>query len=182
MGIFNFGKKGKVLSPSEFYTACIKEFHTEAQRHGLAKKGLIFIPELIPIGHKTTLAYLNDFEIQTTYGSDPVQYYFAVMAFALEAGMLFAEKWHSDFAGLNDYVEEIADFGPASDASELFGQYFKAELSNDDGHAFLERIYEAWMLMHAPYWDMADPRQYTFKALIAAYQLGISMMLEKLGY
>ena len=29
---------------------------------------------------------------------------------------------------------------------------------------------------------MADPRDYTFKAMIAAYQLGVSMILEKYGY
>lgn len=36
--------------------------------------------------------------------------------------------------------------------------------------------------MHEPYWKLEDPRKHTMAAMLAAYQLGISMVLEKYGY
>ena len=43
-------------------------------------------------------------------------------------------------------------------------------------------IFDKWMELHEPYWKLADPRQYTFDATLAAYQLGVSVILEKYGY
>ena len=49
-------------------------------------------------------------------------------------------------------------------------------------NAFYRSIFDLWLKMHEPYWDLKDPREYTFKAMLAAYQLGISMILVKFGY
>lgn len=53
---------------------------------------------------------------------------------------------------------------------------------NEKENAFYRVIFERWMAMHEPYWKLSDPRDYTFKAMVAAYQLGVSMILEKYGY
>lgn len=184
MGLFGFGKKkdSKAKNPSEFYSKCIADFHKEALKHDVAKKGLIFIPELMPVGEKITLAFLNDDFLKTEYGYDPVQFYFAVMAFTLEAGMLFAVKWHKKYSDLDAYADIVAIVGPADDASALFMEHFSPDMAADDGHAFFESIFNRVILLLEPYWDMQDSRQYTFSAMMAAYQLGVSMMLEKLGY
>ena len=43
-------------------------------------------------------------------------------------------------------------------------------------------IFRRWVALHEPYWKLRDPRDYTYRAMVAGYQLGVSMMLEKLGY
>lgn len=169
-------------SPSEFYSKCIADFHKEALTYNVAQKGLIFIPELMTAGQRITLAFLNDDFLRTEYGSSPIQFYFAVMAFSLEAGMLFAVKWHERFDELNDYVDIVAIVGPAEDASNLMKKHFPANIAEDAGHTFFEKIYERWMVIHTPHWDKPDSQQYTFSGMMAAYQLGVSMMLEKPGY
>ena len=44
----------------QFYNDCVEDYHKTANKSGFANWGLIFIPELIPIGEKTVLAFLQD--------------------------------------------------------------------------------------------------------------------------
>ena len=64
MGLFDEGKKNEqkteIKSAVSFYTDCVSVFHNEAKKFGIASKGLIYIPELIPHGEKTILEYLKD--------------------------------------------------------------------------------------------------------------------------
>ena len=64
MGLFNFSRKKptepELKNSSSFYNDCVAEFHKEAMKKGVANKGLIFIPELIPLGEKAILAFLKD--------------------------------------------------------------------------------------------------------------------------
>lgn len=186
MGLFNFGKK----KPSEpelkgsvaFYNDCVADFHKEAMKYGVAKKGLIFIPELLPLGEKTILAYLKDPFFQMQSGGNPQAYYYLIMALSIDAGMCYATRWHEQFSTLNQYVNQIIEEGPADDANILLAKHFPKDISENQGNAFFQKIYPRWIAMHEPYWKLSDPRDYTFKAMLAAYQLGVSMILEKYGY
>ena len=186
MGLFDFMKKKSetttLKNPQEFYTACIEDFHREAQACGVAKKGLIFIPELIDLGETAVLAYLRDSYLQNQFGDNPTVFYDVIMSLAIDSGIAFANKWHEDFAHLKAYAIELISQGPADDANELLIEHFSASIAEDQGNPYFRKIFARWMAMHKPYWDLDDPRTYTFKALMAAYQLGISMMLDKLGY
>ncbi len=186
MGLFNFGKKKdkepELKKPISFYNDCVADFHQEAAKHGVANKGLIFIPELIPLGEKTILAYLQDPFFQMQCGGNAQQYYYLIMALSIDAGICFATKWHEQFSALEKYVEEIIAEGPADDANTLMDAHFPDGVMGNQGNDFFPLIYQRWLEMHEPYWRLSDPRQYTFKAMLAAYQLGISMILEKFGY
>ena len=179
MGIFDFNKKNKLKSPAEFYKECIEDFHKEANKYGVATRGLIFIPELVPLGEKTVLSYLQSPYYQIKSGGNPEVYYRIIMTVSMEAGMAYAERWHSDFSTLNAYAEEVTLNGPALMAAYLWTQHFSSE---NDRESFYQSIYDRWLERHEPYWALNDPRQYTFMAMLAAYQLGISMILEKYGY
>lgn len=186
MGLFNFGKKKeKKFEPKSvvsFYTDCVQDFHEEAKKYGVATKGVIFIPELIPLGEKTILAYLKDPFFQMQCGGNPQMYYYLIMSLSIDAGMCYATRWHEQFSTLNDYVEQIIEEGPADDANILLAKHFPKEISENQGNSFFQKIYPRWLAMHEPYWALPDPRDYTFKAMLAAYQLGVSMILEKYGY
>ncbi len=181
MALFGFGKP-KIKKPQEFYKECLSDFHHEAAQYGVATKGMILIPELMPSGEKIVKTFLDDPFLKMEYGNDPQTFYYAVMLFVIESGMVFAAKWHDDFRKLNAYVDAVADVGPADDANALLEKHFPADISLNQGNSFFQKIYVRWIALHAPYWEMSDPRLYTFNAMMAAYQLGVSMMLEKLGY
>ena len=169
-------------SPKVFYTACVEDFHKEAIKSGAATKGLIFIPELIPLGEKTILAFLQDTFFQRQFGDNAQLYYYAIMSLVIDAGIVYATCWHENFSGLNNYVERIISEGPADHANILLEKHFPKSISENQGNPFFQKIYTRWVAMHHPYWALSDPREYTFSAMLAAYQLGISMILEKYGY
>jgi hypothetical protein len=167
-------------SPS-FYTECVADYHKVAKSLGYANRDLIFIPELIPFGQKTVLAFLQDNFFQMEFGNNPQQYYFVIMALSLQAGIVFADKWHSDFSALkNGYVDQIIEEGPADTAEVLLKN--EIGLNKEQANQFYGKIFQRWLSLHEPYWKLSDPREYTFMAMLASYQLGISMILEKYGY
>lgn len=173
---------GQIKSAQDFYNDCLISFHDEAKENGFANKGIIFIPELIPMGEKAVLAYLQDMYFSIEFAQDPVMYYYAIMSFSLQTGICFAEKWHNDFERLESgYVDEIIKLGPAFDALAIMSE--KIGISgNEERNDFCRNIYRKWISCHEPYWNLRDPRQYTFRAMVAAYQLGVSMILEKYGF
>ena len=184
MGLFGFGKSKKVVTttPSEFLAECIEDFHQEAAKFGVAKKGNIFVPELMMLGREMALTFVSDEFNRSEYGHNPVVFYFVVNLCVWHAGLAIAAKWHTNFEQLEHYVNDIKILGPGDDAVALLEKYFPASISQNDGEDFLQHIYDRWLKMHKPYEDLADPRQYTLNAIIATFQLGVSMMLEKLGY
>ena len=165
----------------QFYNDCVADYHNTAKSKGFAEKGVILIPELIPIGEKTVLAFLQDRFFQMEFGNNPPMYYYAIMSLSLQAGMVFADKWHSDFSALkSEYVDQIIVEGPADACKPLLKSLGLTD--NDKENDFYRAIFERWMKQHEPYWKLNDPREYTFRAMLAAYQLGISMILYKYGY
>ena len=147
----------------------------------MATKGLIFIPELIPIGEKTVLAFLKDPYIKMQFNNNPMMYYYVIMSLSLQAGIVFAAKWHEDSDSLQrGYVDQIIKEGPADACTPLLKKI--GLMGNDQVNAFCKVIFSQWLKKHDPYWKKSDPREYTFKATLAAYQLGVSMILEKYGY
>lgn len=165
----------------QFYNDCVEAYHNAAHEKGLANKGVIFIPELIPIGEKTVLAFLKDLFFQMQFGSNPQMYYYVIMSLSMQAGMVFAVKWHENYSALNTgYVDQIIEEGPADACKPYLKQLGLTDSEKEN--EFYRVIFDKWLEQHEPYWKMNDPRDYTFKATLAAYQLGISMILEKYGY
>lgn len=162
-----------------FYSKCVEAFHEEAQKYGVAKRGLIFIPELMPRGEKVVLSFLQDPYYQSVCNGNAMTYYYLMMSLSIQSGLVFADTWHKDFYSLDECEAEIIIDGPADKANELLEKYFSRDISANQGNGFYQKIYSIWLKQHEPYWKLQDPRDYTFKDLIAAYQLGISMMLEK---
>ena len=89
---------------------------------------------------------------------------------------------YKDFAGLKSgYVDEIIKVGPADDANVIMSETIGIS-GNQEQNALYQKINEKWIKCHDPYWTLEGPRQYTFRAMVAAYQLGVSMILEKYGF
>ena len=108
-------------------------------------------------------------------------YYYVIMTLSLQAGMVFAKKWHENYSELkNGYVDQILAVGPADVAYAVLASEFGMD-KNAFGE-FTQKIFERWLAMHEPYWKLKDPRDYTFCAINAAYQLGVSVTLAKYGY
>lgn len=174
-------KDNKEITPEQFFAICLEDFHKTAQSFGVAKKGVINVPELLMTGQKLTLAFLDDAFLKREFSDNPTMYYHVVLMFCIEAGIATANKWHIDFANLDSYAKDLIVVGPADDANKLLQEYFPPEVSDNQGNAFVSKIFYRWVELTEPYHKLNDPRKYYFYALLAGYQVGVSMMLEKFG-
>lgn len=177
----SFLKKESMKNPSEFYAICSKEFHDlAAQNWNLAPRGAVFVPELLDLGETTVLSFLNDLFFQMEFRSNPQQYYFVVNTMCFMAGIVFGDKWHRQASALkNGFAEEVIQDGPPDYAAPILENV--VGLTAVDCDNLYQKLYQRWMDLHDPYWKLEDPRAYTFKLLLASYQLGVSIVLAKYG-
>lgn len=171
-----------MLNSKEFYDECLEVFHNTIKEEGYVDS-LAFIPELGPIGQKISLAFLQDSFFQMQFGSNPVQYYYIINSLCLQAGCVAADMWHHDYDKLkHGFVDTIIMEGPAEYAKPLFEKNFNLNSDGDAGEKLYSKVFDKWMELHEPYWNLNDPREYTFMAMVASFQLGVSMILNKYGY
>ena len=87
MGLFS--RKPKPLDPSKFYAISCEKFHKMANLGlELTPRGLILVPELLPIGERIILALLQDPAIQRRCGNNPETYYYVITAHSFDAGAM----------------------------------------------------------------------------------------------
>ena len=164
-----------------FYNECVQQFHTAARNRGLANKGVIFIPELMSYGEDIVLRYLQDNYYSSQFADKPEDYYHLMMILSIQAGMLFAMQWHLDYDAVKSgFVEKVYRSNTWSTVQNIFSVDFN--MNQNQMNDFFRQMFDIWQDLHAPYWQLADPRDYTFRSLVAAFQLGVSLMLDKLGY
>lgn len=166
----------------EFYQECVEAFQDEVEKAGYLKNGVL-IPELLPMGQKITLAFLQDDFFQMQFGGNPAQYYYVINSLCLQAGAVAADMWHENYDKLkNGFVDTIIEEGPASYAKPIFEKEFGLDSDGDAGEKLYSKVFNKWLELHQPYWELNDPRQYTFNAMLASFQTGVSMILSKYGY
>ena len=184
MGLFSKKSKnnnaGTFLPPQQFYTLCMKDYHDFAQKQGYAVRGVIFIPELVQYGQQLVLNLYRNEALQRNF-STPQAYYCMLVETAIRSGIICGLKWHLDFPGLNQsgYMETVLGH-----CKELSAEAIKSDLQMSEKKfvEFSKKVYEHWSELHEPYWSLSDPRNYTFFATVAAFQLGVSMILCKYGF
>ena len=183
MSLFDIFKKKNngPSSTTQFYADCVQAYHEIAKERGFLKKGVVLIPELIPIGNKTVIAYLQDTFFKMEYKDNKQMYYYAVMVFTLQTAMVFANKWHLNFSGLTpEYVDKVIKDGPADEGIPLLKQIGLTD--NEKENVFYRALFKKFFEMLKPYANNKDLGNYTFQAMLAAYQLGVSMILSDYGY
>lgn len=145
---------------------------------------------MLEFGKKRVLVYLQDEKIVSEFHNYPEIYYFVVFSRCIKAGIYLGRYWGVNESNPEDEdsmesLESFSDFVLdlcVSENNDDIQEYFPARFRKNDGYDFYMRFYKLWMELHAPYWKLADPREYTFNAMVAGVQLGISIVLEKMGY
>ena len=183
IGHYRNEKEGlEMKDEKQFYQECVKVFQEEAAGAGYLNNE-VFIPELLPIGQRIVLAYLQDTFFQMQFGGKPTQYYYVINTLCLQAGCVAADMWHQDYEKLkNEFIDVIIEEGPASYAKPIFRKEFNLDSDGNAGEKLYSKIFDKWLELHEPYWNLNDPREYTFNAMLASFQTGVSMILSKYGY
>lgn len=167
-----------IKNEMDFYNECLEKYVKIAQENSLAKRGVIFVPELLQFGQSYELRLLTDQHYIDLYKNDPSQYYFVLFQLSLIYGLIAGSEWHYAFSSFKETMEKAyynnSDYLPKVLRDLGISQDTLVEVMNE---AFKEM-----MELHEPYWKLNDPRGYTFNGLLASYQLGVSMILGVLGY
>ena len=164
-----------------FYEKCVEAFHDLAKSKKLLKKGIIQIPELAEMGVDTILTYLKEPSLQSSC-NDAIHYYKTLLVMALKTGIIYSAYWHTDFQYLQlELYYDVMGYGP----SDYMGKILENDLgiTNEKLIRFaVDVIFEKWLKLMKPYWDLQEARNYVFYSFLAIYQLGISIELSHLGY
>jgi len=164
--------------PKKFAQTCLQEYLRIVNEYSYATKGPVVVPELLQYGLSYEMRNLNDEELISEYGSDPVEYYHIAFQYSLMTGYIAGKTWHVNFANFNDIMED-AYYNSQNYMYEIFEDL---EMDFDKHFEIMDKLFDKMMELLEPYWGLNDPREYTFNALFAAYQLGISMILNKFGF
>lgn len=167
----------KLPTIDDFYLEALKNLHDSAKELGYATGGMVHVADLTEYGQKFLLRLLNDEIFRQKFGLDAVSYYFNIGVYAFSAGVFYANVWDTNADELKDdqlpYIMENDVFGLATEILKLENT---AEFEE-----FLNRIFDDWLEIMEPYWDMTESRDYIFRGLLIFYQMGISHRLAHMG-
>lgn len=155
-------------------------------RDGYYKGNVInFVPELMDIGEDTVRLLLNDEYLKAKWADNNVFYYNVVFQLSFRAGVLLAEKWHTDFDNMNmDYVVErmSTDFMEYTTVLMQNVLGLQENVANRDPLKLLDELFDCWIRKVDPDFYLDNRSEnYMVASILAVYAIAVSMMLEKIG-
>ena len=176
-------EKDKNMNTNEsFYERCLTAFLSKAKESGVANKGYIFVPELLIQGKAIVNSMLSDpgYVYQC---SGPIQLYYTIMGLSIYAGMAMSAMWHEDYSRVkNGYGDYLLSEGPADEGIRLLKKHFSSNISKNQGNEFFHSIFDEWKKILSTVGSFTNQSPYARESMLASFMLGVSMMLEKLGY
>ena len=164
---------------AQLFQQCIDGFHSRAKELGYAEHGLINVPELLEYGAQAVRWYYENETIREVFDDDDTNlYYMTAIGTALRCGILFGLKWYLGSPELQrpGYVEHVLE-NISEETGSLIWQEF--DLDEDTFADFSIEIFMRWSEILHPCFARDDAMLCIFDATMAAYLLGISMILCK---
>lgn len=167
----------KLPDIDDFYAEALQSLHCFAKETGYAVGGMIYAPDLTEYGQKFILRLLNDDVFRRQFGLDAINYYFNIGVYAFSAGVYYADVWNKKVDDLkNDRLDYLMENDVFTLAAEILNLDNTAEFED-----FLNKLFDRWLEIIEPYWDISDSRDYIFRGLLIFYQIGISERLKHMG-
>ncbi len=129
-------------------------------------------------GNEVVLLFLQNESLQRQANS-PVNYYYRICGLVFQISTVFAERWQYESFNFNINNVDIFDPDVMNPVKRIVENEW--EISINEFNNILNEVYQAWLNIHEPYWNLSDSRNYTFNAILAVFQLGISITLNSYG-
>ena len=160
---------------------CVIAVHDEAERLGIVMKGPAIVPDLLPLGRRAVSEYMSDRFLILEYEDHPEDYNFMIMCAAADFGIVLADRWYRDRNELEEFSADLINRGPVKEAWAIVSRKFSDDIMKDGAEEFLGCIFAKLSEMNSAVPESPDKRAYTFTSMLAVFQLGISVILEKYG-
>lgn len=157
----------------DFFNTCVTAFHNEVKNLNIAGEGMVEIPFLLEVGKKYVLRYLNDFYYKGRAQQNIDGYFKDIINLSICGGIVFAEMqpYKSDcMSAYDDYIED----GITERAYTILQKCFPLDVYFGENNCFL-MVYKKFVELYKPHHLEENSADYVFSAMLAAYQLGISM-------
>ncbi len=164
----------------DYYQACLNVFIGQAKEYKLCSRGLVDIPELYYYGIKASVSLLQDERLYNTMRGDTALYLYTLLSCSIKAGLLFGAQWQNDRFLMDEYTDDILAQGLDEAAADLLEKHFPDNLASDGGQDFFMKISICWAHLFEPYRSNNDSDVFISFGLLAAFQLGVSMIISQM--
>ena len=163
-----------------FYEQCLMEFHAIAANRGLAGRGVVYAPDLMPFGEKAVAKYYGDVFLATEFSTDPTQYYYTVNCFCLQCGILFAGLYRTDPLALTEgYIDSVTSVDPWQFAERVAKESLGLDL--EALNLLCTAVFNRWIDLVEPFYAKPEGSDAIYYATLAMYRLGISLAADGTG-
>ena len=134
------------------------------------------------LGKKAALSYLQDKDLISKFSDNQIQHIYVAGTLALQTGIVYATFWHLDSykelqSGLAEKIIEARNHSYVEDLLEE-----KLEMAPKQFAAFCQELFMIWYKLYEAHSRRGGGTAHIYSGVEAAYQLGVSMILEKFGY
>lgn len=162
-----------------FLAACIYDFHKAVYPHGLAQNGAVIVRELLPVGRCAVQSYYESDDLRAEFeGYSDVHEDFMVML-SIDLGLVVGAFWYADRDIFDILAWRAINAMPISAAEGLIDALYDQPIMDDSGAPLFDLIFERFTAMLEPYRSMPNAHNYVICALLAAFQLGLTLMFER---
>lgn len=167
---------------------CLKEYMELRSEYG--GKILVFehtptftlVDELFQAGHYVLLNNLYNVSAHEIYKDKPYEFYYFILQFAFEFGVLFADEWHKSSNRLsNEYIEKMFRETPLEASKPLLKEFGMKD--ENETYKYFQLVLTKWKELCIDLNDAKDKREVKmYSGIFALYILGSTLMLMKRGY
>ena len=169
------------LKPIDIYKKVLVDIHKASKEKDYITKDAIMVESLSDKSFICAKDWLKDAEFYQTFKGNMVGYYLGISVNLLCLGMTYASLWANSESSVNDIkYDSIYEGGVWNNIFVLM------EINNDndkkDFQNFVIELYEKWVVTLKDYFKHPDANEYISVSLSAFFALGVTLVLDILGY
>jgi len=179
MSFFTSKKKKSFAEELEkFQSDCITELLKEAGKLGVPAKETLDELELLTTGKDIIQHYFSDSYTHIIFGDNADKYYNFIMCQTLRSGVESEIKWHESRASFPGFVTSLKLSGPSDRSQELLDKIMEESPKGKKTTDLYDTFFACIMKKLNRYWDHEESQEFTERAMLAVFQLGICIAAE----
>ena len=169
------------VKPIDIYKKVLIDIHKASKEKDYITKDAIMVESLSEKSFKCADDWLKDSEFYETFKGNMVGYYLGISVNLLCLGMTYASMWANSESSIGDIkYDSIYDGGVWNNIFVLMEM--KTDNEKKDFQNFVIELYESWVVTLKDYIKHPNANEYITISMSAFFALGVTLVLDILGY